>query len=70
VLWLETELNGVVELVSTWRGEDGPSSYAGKVKGAVEVHDQKTWGLLTRKHRLHLRRLFGEWISPFSGEFS
>jgi hypothetical protein len=42
VLWLETELNGVVELVPGWRGEDGPSPRAGKVEGTVKVHDPKT----------------------------
>jgi hypothetical protein len=34
------------------------------------VHDPKTWGLLSGKHRFHLRRLVGEWISPFSGQLS
>jgi hypothetical protein len=53
---------------SRGRGEDGPSPHAGKVEGAVEVHDPKTWGFLSWKCRLHLWRLVGEWISPFGGE--
>jgi hypothetical protein len=70
VLWPETELDGVEQLVPGGRGEDGPSPRAGKVEGAVEVYDLESWGLFSGEGRLHLWRLVGEWISPFGGEFS
>jgi hypothetical protein len=68
VLWLETKLNGIVELVPRWRGESGPSPRARKVEGTIKVHDPGTWGLLSRKHRFHLRGLIGEGIGPLGGE--
>jgi hypothetical protein len=68
VLWLETELDSVAELVLGWRGENGPNPRAGKVEGTIEVHDPETRGLLSRKRRFHLGGLIGEWISPLSGE--
>jgi hypothetical protein len=68
MLWLEIELDSIVELVPGWRGKNVPSPHAGKVEGTIEVHDPETWGLLSRKRRFHLWLLIGEWISPLRGE--
>jgi hypothetical protein len=60
---LEAELEGVEELVSRRGGEDSPSPRAQDVVGAVEVHDPKIWGFLSRKRRVSAGRLVGERVS-------